>query len=203
MNNQGPTFAEGGYNPLLDRSVATGLDQASQNFQRNIAPSIKRDSIAKGQYGGTRGDLALGTAAGDANSQALNAAMGAYQNQYQGDRAANLQSQVANNQMRLGAGQQMGGLIQGNADNTAQGIGLTQQLAQLGMAPSNMYSQLQQQQRAPLDQQQQTVGGPQVLGYNNATGTSASNPELNMQSLGKGGGGSSNFFDKLPGVGKF
>ncbi len=84
-------FGAGGSNPLLDKNVAMALEQASQNFSRNVAPSIKRDAIAQGQYGGSRGDLALGTAASDANRQALQSAMGAYGDQYAQDRAANLQ----------------------------------------------------------------------------------------------------------------
>ena len=197
MGNSGPTFAEGGYNPLLDQSVSTGLDQTSSNFQRNIAPSIKRNAVAQGQYGGTRGDLALGTAAGDANKQALASAMGAYQNQYQGDRAANLQSQMANNQMRLGAAQQMGGLISGNSANTMAGVNGAQNLMNTGMAGSTINRQLSNQQWDPINNQRGTLGGPQVLGNTSATGTSGSTPIFNPLNGGggsKGGGG-------LPGMG--
>lgn len=178
MNNQQDPFAAGGNNPLLDQNVAMALEQASQNFSRNVAPSITRDAVAMGQYGGTRGDLALGTAAGDANKQALQQAMAAYQNQYQGDRAANLQSQAQIDATRLGAAGQIQNLMQGNAANVGQGVQTGGQLMNLGMGSSDLYNQLSQIPWQNLQNYQQVLGSPTILGTTTATGRSGSNPVL-------------------------
>ena len=182
MNNQQDPFAAGGNNPLLDQSVANALNQASESFQRNVAPSIKRDAIAQGQYGGTRGDLALGTAAGDANKQALTAAMQAYQDQYAGDRSANLQSQAQMDATRLGAAGQIQSLMGGNAANVGQGVQTGGQLMNLGMGSSDIYNQLSQIPWQNLQQYAQLLGGPTVLGTTTSQGTSGSNPILDSPS---------------------
>ncbi len=160
-------FGAGGANPLLDKNVAMALEQASQNFSRNVAPSIKRDAIAQGQYGGSRGDLALGTAASDANMQALQSAMGAYGDQYAQDRSANLLSQQMMGQTALGATQQMQGLLGGQAANVGTGVQAGTGLYNLGMGG-------QAAQWDPLRQQAGLLGGPLVLGESSASGTGSS-----------------------------
>ena len=83
LANQDPSqaFGAGGNNPLLDKNVAMALEQASQNFNRNVLPGIRGEAIGAGQYGGSRGEIAQGLAASDANRQALQSAMGAYGDQ--------------------------------------------------------------------------------------------------------------------------
>jgi len=197
MNTQRDPFATGGSNPLLDQNVALALDQASQSFQRNVAPSIKRDAISMGQFGGTRGDLALGTAASDANRQALTAAMGAYGDQYSQDRAAGLASQIQADQTRLAAGQQIQDILGAQQAGAAQGVGVGQDLQSLGMGAGDVYGTAAQQQWSPLQQQQQILGAPTVLGASTATGASSSEPILNPFNE-SGGGGSKG---GLPGKG--
>lgn len=158
-------FAAGGSNPLLDKNVAMALEQASQSFQRNVAPSIEREAIAQGQFGGTRGDLALGTAASDANRQALQAAMGAYGEQYATDRAANLQSQAMIDQTALGATGQMQDILGGQVAGVGQGVQAGGGLFNLGMGG-------QAAQWDPLMQQAGLLGQPLVLGDTVSTGTS-------------------------------
>jgi len=115
-------FAAGGVNPLLDKNVAMALEQASQNYQRNILPDIEREAIAQGQFGGTRGQLAEGLAMSDMNRQALQSAMGAYGEQYAADRAANLQSQAMMGQTALGATGQMQDILGGQMAGVCQGV---------------------------------------------------------------------------------
>lgn len=187
MNDPGEVFGAGGSNPLLDQNVALALDQASRSFQRNVAPSIERDAISMGQFGGTRGDLALGTAAADANRDALTAAMGAYGDQYTQDRAAALASQQQRDQTRLAAGQQIQDILGAQQAGAAQGVDVGQNLQGLGMGQGDIFSTAAQQQWSPLQQQQQLLGAPTVLGASESTGASSSEPILNPG--GKDGGG--------------
>lgn len=178
LANQDPSqaFAAGGNNPLLDNYVANTLTQASENFNRNIAPGIGRDAQSMGQFGGSRGDLALGTAAGDANQDAMNAAMQMYQQQYQGDRSANLASAAQMGQTALGANEQLGNLVAGQGTNATQGIGAGADLQNLGMGQGDVFSQANMQQWAPLLQQSGILGSPLVLGETTSTSSSASDP---------------------------
>ena len=155
-----PSYAPGG-SPLLGQNVAMALEQASQNFQRNIAPGIEREAIAQGQFGGTRGDLALGTAASEANRQALQAAMGAYGEQYQSDIGAQAQRE----QNRLAAAQQMQDILGGQVAGIGQGVQAGGGLFNLGMGA-------QAAQWDPLMQQAGLLGQPLVLGETAATGVS-------------------------------
>lgn len=175
-------FAAGGSNPLLDRNVAMALEQASQNFNRNVLPGIRGEAIGVGQYGGSRGEIARGLAASDANRQALQSAMGAYGDQYAMDRAANLQSQAMLGQTALGATGQMQDILGGQQAGIGQGVQTGQGLYNLGMGG-------QQAQWDPLMQQAGLMGEPLVLGQTTATGTSVSDPVLG----GSGGGGIGGF----------
>lgn len=215
VNTSPDVFGAGGSNPLLDQNVAMALEQASQNFSRNVAPSIKRDAQAMGQYGGTRGDLALGTAAGDANQQALRAAMQAYGDQYSQDRAANLQSQIQADQTRLGAASQIQDILGSQRSGAAQGVDVGMNLQNLGIGQGDILATAANQQWSPLQQQQQLIGAPTVLGESASTGTSESDPILNpwggagtsggskggLPGKGGGGGGGGGGGFSIPGAG--
>ncbi|MCK5132054.1 MAG: hypothetical protein KAR40_07890 [Candidatus Sabulitectum sp.] len=156
----------------MDKNVAMALEQATQNFQRNVLPGITEGGIGAGQYGGgSRGEIATGLAMSDLNKQALQTAMGAYGDQYSQDRAANLLSQAQMGETALGASQQLGGLISGQQAGIGQGITAGGGLYNLGMGG----------QQAPWDQLGQyadLLGGPLVLGSSTAVGGSGSTPLL-------------------------
>lgn len=195
MNQPREAFAAGGNNPLLDQNVAMALEQASQNFSRNIAPSIGRDAQAMGQFGGSREGLALGTAAADANRDALRSAMGAYGDQYAGDRAANLASQAQIDATRLGAGQQIQDIFRGQSGNVGQGAATGMDLMNLGLGGSDIYGQMAQRRWDPLMNQANILGSPLVLGQTTSTGTTDSTPELRAGDIPGMGGGD------IPGMG--
>ena len=194
MNTPGEAFGAGGSNPLLDRYVADTLSRSAEGFNRNIAPGIRRDAQSMGQYGGSRGDLALGTAAGDANQDAMQAAMQMYSQQYQGDRAAGLASQQQQDQTRLAAGQQIQDIMGAQQTGAAQGIDAGVGLQNLGMGRGDIYGQAAQQQWSPYQQQQGILGGPTILGTTTSTGTSSSEPIL--------GGGAAGGLLGAPAAGK-
>jgi hypothetical protein len=163
------TPASAGSTALLDKNVAMALEQASQNFRRNVLPGITHDAIAAGQYGGSRGEIAQGLAASDANRQALQAAMAAYSDQYQTDLAAKAQQ----DQNRLAATQQIQNIMAGQAGNVGAGAQTGGQLIDLGMAPSSIYASSYGNQWLPLQYQQQLLGSPVVLGNSEYSGTAA------------------------------
>jgi hypothetical protein len=173
-------FGAGGVNPLLDKNVAMALEQASQNFQRNVLPGIRGEAIGAGQYGGSRGEIAEGLAASDANRQALQAAMGAYGDQYAMDRAANLQSQAMMGQTALGAAGQMGDILGAQQTGVGQGVQAGQGLYNLGMGG-------QQAGWDQLGQYANILGGPTVLGTSTATGVSGSEPIMGFKEALTGG----------------
>lgn len=186
-------FGAGGSNPLLDKNVAMALEQASQSFNRNVLPGIRGEAIGAGQYGGSRGEIAQGLAASDANRQALQAAMGAYGDQYAQDRAANLQSQAMMGQTALGATEQMGGLLGGQQAGVGQGVQTGGGLVNLGMGG----------QRAPWEQLGQyadLLGGPTILGESTAVGGSGSQPILGGSGEGGKIGASDALFGGLGGM---
>lgn len=151
--------------PLLDKNVALALEQASTNLQRNILPSIGREAQASGQYGGSRQAIAEGLAMSDANKQALQTAMGAYNDQYGRDVTAKAQE----DQNRLQAANIMQALISGQAGQVAQGVQTGQGLTNLGMMPYDIYGQMANLSWNPLMNYASIIGSPLVLGRSSGT----------------------------------
>ena len=146
-------------NPALNNAINTGLDQMSQNFQRNIMPGINTGSALSNTSGGSRQGVAQALAANDANSQAsnfINQMQSQNFNQMQG---RNLQAQNMGNQAQMQAFQ---GLNQFNqASNTAQAnaMGQAPSLSNLGFG--SQYGNLQNLSGI--------LGGPTVLGGGSQT----------------------------------
>jgi hypothetical protein len=175
MNTPGPTFAEGGNNPLLDVNVASALEQASRNLNQNLLPGIQQDAIGAGQYGGSKGEIAEGLAVSESNRDALAAAMGLYGEQYAADRAANLQSQALRDQTRLGAGQQIQDILASQQAGVGAGVSAGGGLFDLGMLGQDAtWDQ--------LAQYAQLLGSPTVLGQTQTTGRSGTNPLVSSPS---------------------
>ncbi len=164
MNQPTEAFGAGGSNPLLDKNVALALEQASTDLSRNMLPQIGRSAEAAGQYGGSRQQIAEGLALSDANRNALQSAMGAYGDQYQSDRAANLLSQQQADATRLAAGQQISNLMGAQQTGVGQGVQTGMNLANLGMGQMDAYGNAANLGWSPLMNQAALLGQPVTLG---------------------------------------
>lgn len=165
--------SRGGSTPLLDKNVAMALEQASQNFRRNVLPSIHDEAMAAEQYGGSRGEIAEGLAMSDLNEQALRTAMQAYGDQYQTD----INAQALQDRNRLEAAQTIEGIMRGQTENVGRGVQTGRQLTNLGLAPADIYAQAYNNRWLPIQYQQQLLGGPVVLGESDFSGTARTDPE--------------------------
>lgn len=166
-----PTFAAGGDNPLLDTNVALTLEQVSENLRRNVLPAIRSDAQSMGQFGGARQGVAEGLAISDANKQALQTASKMYGDQYVSDRAANLLSQRQGDATRLAAVQGIMDLISGGTAAASQGVQVGEQLANLGLLPTDIRANMANLQWNPLVNYANILGAPVVLGSASSQGT--------------------------------
>lgn len=164
LSSPGVTFAEGGVNPLLDANVAMAMEQASQNFNRNVLPSIGRDAELVGQAGGTRQQVGEALALDDYNRSAQQMAAQMYGDQYSSDRAANLMSQQQADATRMAAAQQIQDLMAGQVGSFSQGADTASTLANIMGAPYDMYSNLSNIAWNPLMNYASIIGAPIVLG---------------------------------------
>lgn len=111
--------------------------QIGRDFNQNIVPAIRNESVGSDAYGGSRAGLALGTAASEAQRNIQ-------------DFAAQLYGQ--RQQLKLGAAQAAGNIFGQGQQQQVQNIGAAGQNAQFGMGLP-WYAQ---QQRAGL------IGAPVV-----------------------------------------
>lgn len=86
-------------NPYLQQTIQAAIRPAIDNFQQVQVPAINSDAIGRGAYGGSRNGVALGTAAGNLQSNILDASTAIAANNYQTERdrqlsAGNLLSQA-------------------------------------------------------------------------------------------------------------
>lgn len=85
-------------NPFLKATVQAGIDQNTQNLNRNILPGLADAAITGGAYGGSGYGVAQGVLAGEANTANVNAANQAYNANYQLERDRQLNSGTLFNQ---------------------------------------------------------------------------------------------------------
>lgn len=100
----GGGYGPGGGNPYLQGMGEAAIAQNTQNFNRNVLPSISSRSMATGGYGGSRQGVIEATAANDLNTGNANALANLYGNQYNNDQNRNLGYYQATNQLNLGLG---------------------------------------------------------------------------------------------------
>jgi hypothetical protein len=159
MNYYSPMYAGAYMNPY-EKSVIGGLQQDARTNYEMGANRIGQEATAAGAFGGSRHGVAQGTMAADVQNQ-LNRQIGDLR--YQGYNQAQSQA-LADQQMRLGASNQMGSL------GTALG-GMGQQAFNMGQqATANLQNVgLQQQaiQQALID-----AAKGQYSGYTGASGNS-------------------------------
>lgn len=130
-------------NTALQGEIDAGLNDISNNFNRNILPNINSGSALTNTSGGSRQGIAQGLAASDANRQA-----GDFVNRL---RSQNFQGQQQN---QLNAFNQLGGL-QGQQNQAAlSGLSQAPQLSNLGFTS----------QFGNLQNLSSLIGSPTVLG---------------------------------------
>lgn len=86
-------------NPFLAQQAEQIATGAQENFERNVAPSLRGAQIQAGGYGGSRGDMATGLAAGEAQKGAINAITGMYSEDYQQGQNRALQQSMQSAQL--------------------------------------------------------------------------------------------------------
>ena len=81
--------------PGVDPRLKMYQDQVQQNFDQNINPAIKGQSMLAGGFGNSRGQLAQGVAAGQANTDISNMATQLYgENQNRALQSVGMQGQI-------------------------------------------------------------------------------------------------------------
>jgi hypothetical protein len=91
--------------PYLTNQIAQVGNQISDQFNTQILPGIRSNSIATGGYGGSRQGIAEGRAAGDAADAFNNASMNLLAGDYTGQMNRNLQQYGYDQNYGLGLGQ--------------------------------------------------------------------------------------------------
>ena len=118
-------------NPYLQQMSQDNADLATQNFQRNVLPSIQSGAALAGGYGGSRQGIAEGVAMSDLNNQILQANNQLFGNAYEqaAQRQAamtgqlsgqSLQASLANASNQLASQQQANDWELGNRNIAAQ-----------------------------------------------------------------------------------
>jgi len=123
-----------GGNPYLDQVFATSAQNVTDQFNRNILPSIRAAGVQSGMYDSSRRGIAEGLAAGEAQKNLAQLSANIYAPAYESERsrqmqAAGLQQEAQQdyyNRLLQGAN-----LYQGGYENERQ-----RQMAAAGLAPS-------------------------------------------------------------------
>lgn len=123
-----------GGNPYLDQVFATSAQNVTDQFNRNILPSIRAAGVQSGMYDSSRQGIAEGLAAGEAQKNLAQLSANIYAPAYESERsrqmqAAGLQQEAQQdyyNRLLQGAN-----LYQGGYENERQ-----RQMAAAGLAPS-------------------------------------------------------------------
>lgn len=154
---------------LAQQQLGNATNDITQNFQRNILPSITSNAGLAGGIGGSRMALAQGVAGGDAASAIAKAGTDIYSNMYNtgAQSAAGLTDAMS----------QAAGMI----PSAAQGI------YNLGMAPF-------QAQWAPLTSLAGILGGPTTLSQSYGLSQAQSMGEQAQQATGRGSNFGFSFF---------
>lgn len=161
-NMQGPLAGYANPNSDLARQqLANATSDITQNFQRNILPSITSGAGLVGGIGGSRQALAQGVAGGDAASAISKAGTDIYNNIYN-------------------TGAQAAAGLTDAASSAASAIpGMAQGIYNLGMSPF-------QAQWAPLTSLAGILGGPTALGQSYGLSQAQSIGEQASQAMSKG-----------------
>lgn len=82
----------GGANPYLDQVFATSAQNVTDQFNRNILPSIKTAGVQSGMYDSSRQGIAEGLAAGEAQKNLAQLSANIYAPAYESERGRQIQA---------------------------------------------------------------------------------------------------------------
>jgi len=82
----------GGANPYLDQVFATSAQNVTDQFNRNILPSIKTAGVQSGMYDSSRQGIAEGLAAGEAQKNLAQLSANIYAPAYESERSRQIQA---------------------------------------------------------------------------------------------------------------
>lgn len=159
-------------NPFLQQSVRGALGDVISQFTESALPSVRTSAGLAGQPGGTRQGIAEGIALGKLGTALANTAAGMYGDAYNLGQNQQLQAAQLASGNAAAAGNEMLG-----------SLGLAGNVYNLGFAPAQGYTQMYQNQWAPVTNYAGLIGGPTVLNRSQSSSSgygSSSNRGFNL-----------------------
>lgn len=117
----------GGANPYLDQVFATSAQNVTDQFNRNILPSIKTAGVQSGMYDSSRQGIAEGLAAGEAQKNLAQLSANIYAPAYESERGRQIQAAMLAPSLSNWDAQQLMGLGGIEQDMTQRELDAMQQ----------------------------------------------------------------------------